>query len=271
MGGAALQWLGAAARSAWRALRASATARLLAMVVGPLAASALALKAARLWSLPGVDLAARLQGLVADALVLAGVAALGVALLGSGPSTWGRRAGLLSLQLVALLLFAVDVLAFGYFRATGAALDSTMFVFSLGRASETAPVVASEITPGTAAAMVLVPLWILVAPWLFARPLAPNASAAASRRARWLLRLRAPLALLAACGCVALSARVAVAGLPASVVRDPAVHLALGYLAERRARALDPGQAPPPRHLGPRELARGAELRPRSSASSTSS
>lgn len=217
----------------------------------PVAISGVLLKLGRLSGdrLPLVGWA-KLSLVLPDILFLAGVWLVLRALLDVSRHHLARSLCVVAAQLSALFIFAIQIVSFGYFRATGLVLDYGMLRFSLSRVEETAPIVGSEINFLSGLALVLLPLWILVAPWL-TRGTAQPTPAAPKITQRL---LRAVIAIAVGYACLTGSRAVAVTGVPNSVARDPVIHLVAGYLDTLAPRNLSDIALPPPRHTGPEKV-----------------
>lgn len=243
----ALKW--PALRVWFAELRANGAWALTGLTVLPILVIALGMKLSRVLLLPEqVTLARRVVCLLPDALYWLSFVALAIVLLDQARARW-QRLGLIVVQLLALLTFAVDALAFGYYKATGLVLDYMMVSFSLSRVSETAPVVGSEITAPTAALLLLIPLWLLIAPWVWHVWRFKPSTQASVLPKRWRFSLAAAGTSILALG---LSQLISVKDVPVSFARDPVVHLVRGML--QTLDAVDTGEAPPPRRTGPRKV-----------------
>jgi len=219
-----------------------------ALVILPVAACGLGLKAGRLFAhVPALPLWQDALFLAPDFLFFAGLCALATAALALGVTL-----GIVAVQLLALMVFLIDVFAFGYFRATGTALDAATIAESLRHALDTAPIVGSEIGWGTGLLLLVMPLWIAVVPWL--RRL--------SRAGPWKPGRGSALALVAA-GLLlfGLSHAVVVPRVPASVVHDPVLHVVAGVLGPARPALFASSPRALPRHVGPRRVARSETTR----------
>jgi len=221
------------------------------MLWGPVLVAGIVTKGSRM-AQRDVEWWKRVLGVAPDVLFAVGFGIAVGTLLWATHRTLLRPVGVVITQLVALLTFAIQMVAYGYFRATGLALDYGMFRFSLGRVEETAPIVGSQITIASGLALALVPFWIVVAPWL-ARvthsPL-PQTSTPGSHRQL----MRAVFAMVVGIGCLSTSHRVAIAGVPNSVMRDPVGQLVVSYLDTLTPRSLADIALPPPRHTGPQKV-----------------
>ena len=226
------------------------------MLWGPLLVAGIATKASRM-AQQDVEWWKRVLGVTPDLLFSVGVGALVGTLLWAAQRTRLRAASVVIAQLVALATFAIQMAAYGYFRATGLALDYGMFRFSLGRVEETAPIVGSQITIASGLALALVPFWIVVAPWVARSSATQTSSTLRSHR----VMARALIVVTVASACVAVSHRIVVAGVPNSVVRDPVVHLVASYLDTLKPRHLSDIPLPAPRHTGPQKVVPTSDTR----------
>ncbi|HCP46581.1 MAG TPA: sulfatase [Deltaproteobacteria bacterium] len=101
-----------------------------------------------------------------DLLFQAGLLSLGLGLMGTARVGWARHLVLLALQLVALAVATIEMLATAYLHATGFTLDYSITAFALSRLDETWTVAASEVQTVHVWFFAVSLIVLAVGPWL---------------------------------------------------------------------------------------------------------